>query len=85
MLRAVTAGIAVSAVSAVCLGAGAGAGADVTVRLAPGLSDSEHAALERAGAYGPRPVRLLIVGDSIAMTLGMGLTVESRPEYGSTG
>jgi hypothetical protein len=54
----------------------------MSVRLPPGLSASEHAALERAGAYRTRPVRLLIVGDSIAMTLGMGLSVQARPRYG---
>jgi hypothetical protein len=57
-------------------------GERVALRLPPGLSASEHAALARAGAYGPRPVRLLIVGDSIAMTLGMGLSVQARPQYG---
>ncbi len=57
-------------------------GARTTVRLPPGLSDAEHTALERAGAYGPHPVRLLLVGDSIAMTLGMGLSVQARPQYG---
>ena len=62
---------------------GAG-GARVAVRLPSGLSTSEHAALERAGAYGSRPVRLLIVGDSIAMTLGTGLSVQSRTQYGVT-
>ncbi len=50
--------------------------------LAPGLSGSEHAALERSGAYGRHPVRLLLLGDSIAMTLGMGLSVDSQKQYG---
>ena len=58
------------------------AGAHVSVRLAPGLSASEHSALARAGAFGAHPLRLLIVGDSIAMTLGMGLSVASQPDYG---
>jgi hypothetical protein len=57
-------------------------GEHVAVRLAPGLSAAEHGELARQGAYGARPLRLLIVGDSIAMTLGMGLSVQSRPEYG---
>ena len=57
-------------------------GARVAFPLAPGLSGSEHAALERAGAYGGHPVRLLILGDSIAMTLGMGLSVDSQRQYG---
>jgi hypothetical protein len=43
---------------------------------------AERAALSRAGAFGARPVRLLILGDSITMTLGMGLSVGSQPAYG---
>ena len=53
--------------------ADASGGARVTVRLPPGMSPGEHAALQRAGAYGTHPVKLLVLGDSIAMTLGMGL------------
>jgi len=56
--------------------------APVDVRLAPGLSPSEAAALERAGAFGDHPLRLLVVGDSIALTLGMGLAVDARSRYG---
>jgi hypothetical protein len=65
-------------------GGGGGGGARVALRLAPGLSVPEHAALERAGAYGAHPVRLLIVGDSIALTLGMGLSVQAQTRYGVT-
>ncbi len=56
----------------------------VAIPLAPGLSASEHAALQHSGAYGGRPVRLLVLGDSIALTLGMGLAVRSQPQYGVT-
>ena len=51
------------------------AGPRVTMTLPPGLDGIEHAALVRAGAYGSHPVDLLIVGDSIALTLGEGLSV----------
>jgi hypothetical protein len=54
----------------------------VVFPLPPGLTASEHASLEHSGAYGTRPVRLLVLGDSIAMTLGMGLSVDARQEYG---
>ena len=54
----------------------------VDLRSAPGLSPPEAAALERAGAFGAHPVRLLVVGDSIALTLGMGLSVDARARYG---
>jgi hypothetical protein len=63
-------------------GAAERGGARMALRLAPGLSAPEHAALERSGAYGAHPVRLLIVGDSIALTLGMGLSVDARARYG---
>jgi hypothetical protein len=59
-------------------------GARVAFPLAPGLTVSEHAALRHAGAYAARPVRLLVLGDSIAMTLGMGLSVDARQDYGVT-
>jgi hypothetical protein len=62
--------------------ADASSGPRVAFPLPPGLSSSEHAALERAGAYGPHPVRLLVLGDSIVLTLGMGLSVDSRQHYG---
>ncbi len=62
----------------------ASGGARVAFPLPPGLDASEHAALQRSGAYGRRPVRLLILGDSIALTLGMGLSVDSQAEYGVT-
>ena len=49
----------------------------VAVPLPPGLTAAEHAALERR-APRAHPVRLLILGDSIALTLGMGLSVDSQ-------
>ena len=58
--------------------------ARVAFPLPPGLTASEHAALQHAGAYGAHPVHLLVLGDSIAMTLGMGLSVDARQEYGVT-
>jgi hypothetical protein len=62
--------------------ADASGGDRVAFPLPAGLSAPEHAALERAGAYGAHPVRLLVLGDSIALTLGMGLSVNARQQYG---
>jgi hypothetical protein len=62
----------------------ASGGARVAFPLPPGLTFSEHAALRHAGAYGAHPMRLLVLGDSIAMTLGMGLSVDAQQEYGVT-
>ncbi len=54
------------------------------VGLAPGLSSSEHQALTRAGAFGHHPVKVLLLGDSIALTLGIGLTKGAQSHYGIT-
>jgi hypothetical protein len=63
---------------------GAEAGTRVEQSLPLGLSAAERSALSRTGAFGAHPVRLLILGDSIAMTLGMGLSEGARPSYGVT-
>jgi hypothetical protein len=52
-------------------------------RLAPGMTAPLHAELAASGAFGHHPVRLLIVGDSIALTLGIGLGVDVGPTYGT--
>ncbi len=59
-------------------------GPRLSLALPPGLDTREHAALLKADAYGNDPVHLLIVGDSIALTLGMGLSVGSQAGYGVT-
>jgi hypothetical protein len=50
----------------------------------PALQAVPAAAASRVSAPGRHPVRLLIVGDSIALTLGMGLSVDSGSRYGVT-
>jgi hypothetical protein len=62
-------------------GSGGSGGPHVALTLPPGLTAWEHSTLQRAGAYGSNPVRLLILGDSITMTLGMGLSVDAQ-RYG---
>jgi hypothetical protein len=49
-------------------------------RLPPG----ERQALAEAHAYGRRPVRFLLLGDSLALTLGVGLGERSVRRYGVT-
>ena len=73
-----------SAGAATVVRADASGGARVAFPLAPGLTATEHAALEHSGAYGTHPLRLLVLGDSIAMTLGMGLSVDAQQQYGVT-
>jgi hypothetical protein len=74
--------LAGAALAATRLQGVATAGPRVTMALPPGLDGREHAALQRAGAYGNHPVNLLIVGDSIALTLGQGLSVGAQDGYG---
>ena len=79
--------VAVSSTSASASAAPAGGGVRgaLTARpLALGLSSTEQDALARAGAFGTHPVRFLILGDSIALTLGMGLSTGARSAYGVT-
>jgi SGNH domain (fused to AT3 domains) len=76
----VTAG---SALVIACLTTGVGS-AGAATRPAPGLSKAEHAALVRAGAFGQKPIKVLLLGDSISLTLGVGLSVQSQARYGIT-
>jgi hypothetical protein len=52
--------------------------------IAPGLSASEQATLQHAGAFGHHPIRMLLLGDSIALTLGVGLDYHAHARYGVT-
>ena len=67
---------------AACLGLTAAA-ASAAAGAAP-ATGSAVTALQRQGLHPRPPVRLLIVGDSIALTLGMGLSVDSAARYGVT-
>jgi peptidoglycan/LPS O-acetylase OafA/YrhL len=46
------------------------------------LLPTEHQALEAAHAFTTDPIRLLMVGDSVAFTLSLGLRVDSKQKYG---
>ena len=56
--------------------------APLAVQSAPGVRAPEAAVLQRSGAVGEHPVQLLLLGDSIVLTLGMGLSVDARTRYG---
>jgi peptidoglycan/LPS O-acetylase OafA/YrhL len=43
---------------------------------------AEHRALAANAAFTTNPVRFLLLGDSVALTLGIGLSYNSRPRYG---
>ena len=46
------------------------------------MSAAEHGALAANAAFTTNPVRFLLLGDSVALTLGIGLSYNSRPRYG---
>ncbi len=54
----------------------------VPVRRGGGLSASDRRSLAATGAFTTDPIRFLIVGDSVALTLGVGLGVDSVGRYG---
>ncbi len=43
-----------------------------------GLTPTQTQALQHRGAFGPSPTRFLLLGDSQALTLGVGLSVDER-------
>jgi peptidoglycan/LPS O-acetylase OafA/YrhL len=55
---------------------------EATVPTGSRLTAAEHAALARAHAFTTRPIRFLLVGDSMAVTLAIGLEVDSVAHYG---
>ncbi len=46
------------------------------------MPSAERRALTAAGAFTTKPVRFLLLGDSIALTFGIGLVVQSEQRYG---
>ncbi len=50
-----------------------------------GLTTAERQSLSAAGAFGRHPISFAIVGDSVALTLGVGLAAESVGHYGVRG
>ncbi|HXW35700.1 MAG TPA: acyltransferase family protein [Acidimicrobiales bacterium] len=46
------------------------------------LSGPLRSELQAAGAFGARPIRFMVVGDSIGLTLGMGLSYHSAAHFG---
>jgi len=47
-----------------------------------GLSSTERRSLVTAGAFASHPIRFVMVGDSVGLTLGVGLGVDSLDNYG---
>ena len=75
-------GAAILTVVLILLATSTPTAAVVEARSGTGLSDSEHRALVAAGAFTAHPIQFAIVGDSVGLTLGVGLEVKSRADYG---
>jgi len=54
----------------------------VSTDPATGLSTAQHQQLVAAGAFSGHPVRFMLLGDSMATTLGEGLYVQSKEKWG---
>jgi len=81
-LKAITPAMAFVGATVVVIVAGTVAPEVAPVVAGTTLTASEHGALARAGAFGKEPVRFMLVGDSMALTLAVGLQVASVPRYG---
>ncbi len=83
-LRAVGPAIAAMAVTVavVVVATIAPAVAAVPDRAAEAISSAERQALTDSGAFAGSPVTFLLVGDSTALTLGVGLSHDSKSRYG---
>ncbi|MDQ1361679.1 MAG: hypothetical protein QOJ44_2056, partial [Acidimicrobiaceae bacterium] len=46
------------------------------------MTPAEHRDLAANAAFTTNPIRFLLLGDSVALTLGIGLSYNSRPRYG---
>ena len=69
-------------VAVVVAGTVAPASASVDLATTGHVPTGEYQALQVAGAFGPHPVRFLFVGDSMAVTMGIGLRVDTVSHYG---
>ena len=56
--------------------------ATVPAKGGRGMSTSERRSLSATGAFATHPIRFLLLGDSVALTLGTGLSEQSAGHYG---
>jgi peptidoglycan/LPS O-acetylase OafA/YrhL len=56
--------------------------ATAAVSVTNSLPPTERQALTQAGAFSTHPIRFLLLGDSLALTLGEGLGAKSQARYG---
>jgi hypothetical protein len=81
-LRAVGPAVALTGATVAVIVVGTVAPAAAAVRVQNSLTATQRHALTEAGAFTHHPVRFMMVGDSIALTLALGLDVDSVHRYG---
>ena len=81
-VRAVVPAVALLAATVAVVVVGTVVPASAAVHVANSLTGAERQSLLQAGAFGDHPVKFMLVGDSIALTLGIGLRVDSVHGYG---
>ena len=81
-VRSITPALALMGATVAVVVAGTVLPATAAPRVPVVMPVSEHAALGQAGAFSSHPIRFYMVGDSMAVTLGIGLEVDSVHRYG---
>ena len=81
-LKSAAPAVAALAVTVAVIVVGTVAPAVASVPTHSDLTPSEHLALAQADAFTKRPVKFMLVGDSLAVTLAIGLQVRSVAHYG---
>jgi peptidoglycan/LPS O-acetylase OafA/YrhL len=81
-VRSITPALAVMGVTVAVVVAGTVVPATAAPRIPTVMPAAEHAALAEAGAFTKHPIRFYLVGDSLAVTMGIGLEVDSVQRYG---
>ncbi len=81
-VRSITPALALMGATVAVVVAGTVVPATAAPRIATTMPAPEHTALAQARAFSTHPIRFYLVGDSLAVTLGIGLEVDSVHRYG---
>jgi len=81
-VRSITPAVALMVATVAVVVAGTVVPATAAPHIATTMPASEHTALVQARAFSTHPIRFYLVGDSLAVTVGIGLEVDSVHRYG---
>jgi hypothetical protein len=81
-IKAITPSIALTVATVAVIVVGTLVPATAAVRVRNDLSSAERQSLARAGAFTRHPVKFMLVGDSLALTMAVGLRDQSVSRYG---